>query len=192
MRVSTQDQKTDLQRDELLEFVERRGWTIFKIYEDKATGTNTNRPELQQLLKDARQRKFDVLCCWKLDRLFRSLADLLTNISHWQSLGIELVALRDQIDLTTPSGRLLLQILGSLSEFSASLTRERVVAGLAAAKRRGVRLGRPKEVDEDKIRNLRTQGLSYSVIASSLGISKGSVHNTLKKLASQTPEKVEV
>jgi DNA invertase Pin-like site-specific DNA recombinase len=187
-RVSTQEQKTDLQRDELIEFVEGRGWSIFKIYEDKATGTNSNRVELQQLLKDARQRKFDVVCVWKLDRFFRSLKELLTTIAELQSLRIEFVALKDQIDLTTPAGRLLLQILGSLSEFSASLTKERVLSGLAAARRRGVRLGRPPEIDDVKVHALRAKGMSYSQISSELKISKASVHKSLKKVSLQVPE----
>lgn len=191
LRVSTQDQRTDMQRDELLQFVESRGWNVFQVYSDKATGTNGNRTELKQLMQDARLRKFDVVCVWKLDRFFRSLKDLLVTISEFQALGIEFIALRDQIDLTTPVGRLTLQVLGCLGEFEASLIKSRVVAGLAQAKKRGVKLGRPQVVDLARVTKLKAEGYSLSQIAKMLNVSKTAVHNTLKKSKRQIPEKTE-
>ncbi|NUN04478.1 MAG: recombinase family protein [Bdellovibrio sp.] len=191
LRVSTQDQSTDMQRDELLQFVENRRWTVFQVYCDKATGTNGNRADLKQLMQDARLRRFDVVCVWKLDRFFRSLKDLLVTISEFQALGIEFVALRDQIDLTTPVGRLTLQVLGCLGEFEASLIKARVVAGLAQAKKRGVRLGRPQVVDVSRVQKLKEEGNSLSQIAKILNVSKTAVHNTLKKSKLQIVEKTE-
>lgn len=191
LRVSTQDQSTDMQRDELLQFVENRGWILFQVYADKATGTNGNRADLKQLMQDARLRRFDVVCVWKLDRFFRSLKDLLVTISEFQDLGVEFVALRDQIDLTTPVGRLTLQVLGCLGEFEASLIKARVVAGLAQAKKRGVRLGRPQVVDVSRVQKLKGEGYSLSQIAKILNVSKTAVHNTLKKSKLQIVEKTE-
>lgn len=189
LRVSTQDQRTDLQSDELLEFVRNRGWAIHRVYSDKATGTNGNRAELKELLQDARMRKFDVVCVWKLDRFFRSLKDLLNTIAEFQALGIEFVALRDQVDLTTPVGRLTLQVLGCLGEFEASLIKSRVVAGLEQAKRRGVRLGRPPTVDAQRVLRLKAEGMSLAQIAKVVGVSKTAVHNTLRRRAAQVVER---
>lgn len=80
VRVSTNEQNCDLQRIELLSFLDIKGWELFEIYEDKATGTNANRPMLQKLLSDARDKKFDLIICWKLDRFFRSLKDLIITL----------------------------------------------------------------------------------------------------------------
>ncbi len=123
IRVSTQDQSLDLQRSELIEFIGRRGWRLHRVYEEKATGTNSNRPELKQLLKAAHERQFDCLVIWKLDRLFRSLKGLVTTIQDFQALGISFISLKDQIDLTTPSGRLMVHMLGAFAAFEASLIR---------------------------------------------------------------------
>jgi len=184
LRVSTQEQSCDLQERELMQFIEARGWTAFETYEDKATGTNGNRPELKRLLRDARARKFDVLICWKLDRLFRSLKDLVSTLQELSDLGIEFVSLKDQIDLTTASGRLLTHLLAAFAEFEADLIKSRVKAGLANAKARGRKLGRPTFIDAQEVARLRAEGLSLNQIAKEIGASKAGVHKTLSKLAS--------
>nr|BFD67008.1 hypothetical protein HAGR004_20300 [Bdellovibrio sp. HAGR004] len=115
----------------------------------------------------------------------------MVTISEFQDLGVEFVALRDQIDLTTPVGRLTLQVLGCLGEFEASLIKARVVAGLAQAKKRGVRLGRPQVVDVSRVQKLKGEGYSLSQIAKILNVSKTAVHNTLKKSKLQIVEKTE-
>lgn len=179
LRVSTHEQSTDLQMNDLIQFVEARGWKVFKVYEDSASGTNSNRPALKQLLSDVKHRKVDVVLCWKLDRFFRSLKDLLVTLQELSDLGVEFVALKDAIDQTTSSGRLMTHLLAAFAEFEASLIRTRVKAGLYAAKRKGRRLGRPKQRDDTQIHSLRAQGLSHRAIAQRLGISKGSVQKAL-------------
>ena len=180
IRVSTQDQSLDLQRSELLAFAKARGWHVTKIYDDRATGTNDNRPKLKDLMKAASGREFDVILIWKLDRLFRSIKGLVTSIQDFQALGIAFVSLKDQIDLSTPSGRLMMHILGAFGEFEASLIKERVVAGLREAKRKGIVLGRPVEIDSAKVLDLSGKGLSLSQIAKELGCSKAGAFKALR------------
>lgn len=185
IRVSTQDQSLDLQRTELTRFAKARGWKITRIYDDKATGTNGNRPRLKELMTAASGREFDVLLIWKLDRLFRSIKGLVTTIQDFQALGIAFVSLKDQIDLSTPSGRLMLHILGAFGEFEASLIKERVIAGLAEAKRKGIVLGRPVKIESADVLRLRAMGLSMGRIAADLGCSKAGVFRVLKESRSR-------
>lgn len=180
LRVSTQDQSTELQKREILQYVQSRGWGPPQIYEDKATGTNANRPMLKALLGDCRERKVDVVIAWKLDRFFRSLKDLVTTLQELTELGIDFISLKDHIDLSTSSGRLMMHMLGAFAEFEASLIRERVRAGLRNARAKGKVLGRPKERDDDRIHLLRYQGVSIKQIARELGIAKSTVQDSLR------------
>ncbi len=179
LRVSTLEQSTDLQRTDLMTYVQARDWEVFAVYEDKATGTNSNRAKLKAMLCAARQRKFDVILVWKLDRFARSLKDLVTMLQDLSEIGIEFISLRDNIDLTTSAGRLMMHMIGAFAEFEASLIRERVRAGIAQAKAKGTRLGRPKLRDDKQILSLRDQGQSVRAIANALGISKGQVQRAL-------------
>lgn len=182
IRVSTDQQTTDLQRRELLEFVERRGWQVFRIYEDFGiSGTHGNRPALREMLRDSRSKRFDVVMCWKMDRLFRSLKDLVITLQELSELGIEFVALKEDIDVTTSSGKLLMQIIGAMGEFEASLIRERVLAGLANARAKGKRLGRPRQIDVERVHQLRQQGFSLGQISKEMGCTRSAVSKSLKK-----------
>ena len=128
LRVSTSEQDTTMQRRDLVEYADAREWSVVHIYEDKATGTNLNRKELKELQSAARQRSFDVLLVWKLDRIFRSIKDCLNNLHEFGELGVEFVSLKDSgIDMTTPSGKLLLHILAAFAEFEASIIKMRVM-----------------------------------------------------------------
>ena len=115
LRVSTQDQATELQQRELTAYVQARGWVVFKTYEDKATGTTANRAMLKAMLTDARLRRLDRIIVWKLDRFARSLKDLVTMLQELSELGIEFISLRDNIDLTTSSGRLMMHMIGAFA-----------------------------------------------------------------------------
>jgi DNA invertase Pin-like site-specific DNA recombinase len=192
MRVSSEGQKTDSQSDELHEFVARRGWTLYRAYEDKITGTSSvnARPQLSQLMSDARARQFDILLIHRLDRLFRSLKELVVTIDDFRELGIELVSMKDGIDLSTPSGRLLTQMLGSLAEFEKTLTLARCKSGIEAARRRGVKLGRPRQINPDRVLELRKQGLSLKAIAKLVGGSKTGVHKVLKEIRSESRQEI--
>lgn len=189
LRISTLDQSTDLQRTEIDEYIKTRGWGVPSYYEDLGiSGTTANRPSLKKMIADAQEGKLKVIICWKLDRLFRSLRELVNTIQLFKDYGVQFISLKDHIDLSTSQGRLLMQLLGSFAEFEASLIRERVRAGLQAARKRGKRLGRPLSINPQHALELRRQGLSLSQIAKELGATKSGVSKTLRKLEGQVSE----
>jgi DNA invertase Pin-like site-specific DNA recombinase len=172
-RVSTVNghQDPEMQLRELREYASRRGWKIVGEYVDRLSGSKESRPALNRLMADAKQRKFDVIVVWKLDRFARSLKHLVVALAEFESLGVEFVSLRDNLDLTTPSGRLMFQIIGAMAEFERALIQERVKAGLRNAKAKGRTLGRPRRiVDAHKIAALRAQGASWRTISDDLGV----------------------
>ncbi len=178
-RVSSEQQDTELQIRELTEFAASKGWEVYRVYEEKITGTTANRPQLKQMLVDMQTGKFSLVLVWKLDRFARSLKDLLSLLETLQDCRVDFISMKDHIDLTTPAGRLMAHLIGAFAEFEASLIRERVRAGLANAKKKGRKLGRRKERDDEAIRQLRSVGLSIRQIATKLGIAKGSVQKSL-------------
>lgn len=185
VRCSTVEQSTDLQKRELTEYANARGWAVYEIYEDHGkTGTNTNRPAFQKLLSDSKRRKFDGIVVYKLDRAFRSLKDLVTVLSEWNALGVSFISLRDHVDLSTPSGRLMTQIIGAMSEFEASLIRERVRAGLAHARAKGVVLGRKPSLDREKVFALRSKGMKATDIARELQCTRSAISKILGRPSS--------
>ena len=137
VRVSTQDQATDAQESELREYCERRGWTCVLYRDHGHSGAKQDRPALNELMADLRRRKVDVVVVWALDRLARSLKQLLTISEECRGLGVDLVSLKQSLDTTGPTGRLTFQILGAVAEFEKELLRERVRAGMAQARRAG-------------------------------------------------------
>ena len=181
-RVSTSNghQDPEMQLRELREFVQRRGWQITGEYVDKGiSGSKDSRPALDRLMADASRRKFDAVLVWKLDRFGRSLRHLVNALAELEALGLTFVSLRDNLDLSTPSGRLMFQIIGAMAEFERALIQERVRAGLRNAKSKGVRLGRPRVfVSESRIDALRASGASWRAIAKDLGVSLGTLHRT--------------
>jgi DNA invertase Pin-like site-specific DNA recombinase len=187
LRVSTIDQSTDLQRLEVEQYLKLRGWTAINFFEDKASGTNDNRVQFQEMMKQAKARKFDVLVCWKLDRLFRSMKHLVVTLGELQELNIQFISLKDQIDLTTSSGRLMMHLIAAFAEFEADLIKERVNAGLRNAKAKGKILGRPRVINPNVVVSLRQKGLSLSEIARQIGASKSSVSKTLTALGFANP-----
>jgi DNA invertase Pin-like site-specific DNA recombinase len=185
-RVSTDKQKVDMQITELREFVARSGWTIYEEYIDQSfTGANTNRPAFLSMMEAARKRKFDVLVVWKLDRLSRSLKDLINTLDELGSCGIDFVSYDNNLDTSTPTGKLVFQIVGAVAEFEKDIIRERVVAGLTNARLKGKRLGRPPKAEGiyEQARIMRSEGLSYRKIGKQLGIDEG----TIRKRFSQEP-----
>lgn len=180
-RVSTQDQNLEMQLDELKEFAGYRDWEVVSVYEDKATGTNTKRPEFQAMLEAARQRKFDVLLVWKLDRFARSMKDLVTHLQELDELGVSFVSLKDNgIDMSTATGKLFTHILSAFSEFEASIIRERVRSGVQAKIKKTGQWGRRKVRSDLNIRKLYKEGLSYRKIAKIEKISISSVQRALQ------------
>jgi DNA invertase Pin-like site-specific DNA recombinase len=178
-RVSTSNgqQDPEMQLRELREYAERRDLTISGEYIDRMTGSKDSRPSLNRLMADAGQRKFDAVLVWKLDRFGRSLRHLVNALAELEALGLSFISLRDNLDLSTPSGRLMFQIIGAMAEFERSLIQERVKAGLRNARAKGKRLGRPRaDVDESRIEALRASGASWRAVAEKLGVGVGTVH----------------
>lgn len=181
-RVSTQkrEQKPEVQVGELRRYCKARGFKITHEITDRARGGTDDRPGLKELMRLVRAREVDAVAVVKLDRLFRSLKHLVNTLSEFEALGVKFIATRDQVDMTTPAGRMFVQILGSLGEFERALIRERILLGLDYARRQGKRLGRPKVNDDQAVRKLRLEGLSYQGIQRRLGVSKGAVCRALQ------------
>lgn len=181
-RVSTvAGQHVEMQLVELQEYAARRGWQVFGEYVDHASGAKESRPALNRLVTDARQRKFDVIAVWKLDRFGRSLRHLVNAIAEFEALGVAFISLRDNLDLGTPAGRLMFQIIGAMAEFERSLIQERVKAGLRHAKQKGKRLGRPRViVDAERIGSLRASGASWRTISEKLGVGIGTLYKAVQ------------
>ena len=167
---TTKDQKPEVQMEELKRYCQARGGQVtHEIIDTGFSGTTDKRPGLQQLNKLVRSRQVDVVLVLKLDRLFRSLKHLVTTLQEYSELGIEFISVKDQIDMTTASGRLMVHILAAFAEFEAALIRERTILGLEYARSKGKILGRPQKHDFLAIIKLRQQGLSYRQIEKQLG-----------------------
>jgi DNA invertase Pin-like site-specific DNA recombinase len=177
-----------MQTRELRQFCEARGWQVTVEYVDKGvSGSKDSRPELDRLMADAKRRKFDAVLVWKLDRFGRSLRHLVNALAEFEALGIAFASLTDNLDLSTPSGRLMFQIIGAMSEFERALIQERVKAGLRNAQAKGRKIGRPRaNVDVRQIATLRTQGLSYEAIGERLGVSDATIRRA-SRASDKTP-----
>ena len=182
-RVSTLNgQDPEMQLSELREYAARRGWTVSGEYVDHVSGSKESRPELNRLTVDAHRRAFDAVLVWKIDRYGRSLKHLVNALADLNAYGVAFISFRDNLDLSTPSGRLMFQIIGAMAEFERSLIQERVRAGLRNARAKGKRLGRPSvKVDAAEIARLRSQGIGWRAVASQLGVGLGTVVRAAKK-----------
>jgi DNA invertase Pin-like site-specific DNA recombinase len=196
-RVSTLNgQNPETQLVELREYAARRGWEIVSEYVDAGvSGSKDSRPSLNRMMAHAQQRKFDAICVWKLDRFGRSLKHLVTTIAELEALGVTFVSLKDNWDLSTPSGRLMFQIVGAMAEFERELIRERIRAGMRRRKLEGYALGRaPLSVDHEALVADRLAGMSLTKVAKKYGVSRSSVvrytKEALKREAAMTTEEV--
>ena len=175
LRVSTDKQSTENQRRELKAVAKRSGWRVVKLYEDTgisgAKGRD-QRPGFDQLLKDATARKVDMIAAWSVDRLGRSLQDLVGFLGELRSLGCDLYLHKQALDTSTPSGRAMFQMLGVFAEFERAIIRERVNAGLARARAKGTQLGRRpvRPSVEARTRELRSQGMGILKIGRTVGV----------------------
>jgi DNA invertase Pin-like site-specific DNA recombinase len=176
-RVSTTAQDTNLQLREVRQFVQRRGWQIAEEYIDKGiSGSREKRPALDKLMSEAKRRRFDAVVVYRYDRFARSLRHLVNALEEFRALGIEFVSIHEGVDTSTPNGRLVFGIFASIAEFERELIRARVRSGLAAAKARGIQLGRPalrkftaKEIKE--LRRDRRNGMPFQKLAQLHGTS---------------------
>jgi len=181
-RVSTNNgqQDPEVQLRELREYCVRRGWQISSEYVDHISGARDKRPALDRLMADAHQRRFDAIVVWRFDRFARSVSHLLRALETFRALGVEFVSLSEQVDTSTPMGKMVFTVLGAVAELERSLIVERVKAGLRNARAKGKRLGRPRvSVSAAKIRELRETGLTLRDIAIRCHVSKTTVIRAL-------------
>lgn len=182
-RVSTSNgqQDPEMQLAEMREYAGRRCWEIVGEYTDQGvSGSKESRPQLSRLMTDAHRRRFDSVLVWKIDRFGRSLKHLVNALADLGAYGVAFISLRDNLDLSTPSGRLMFQIIGAMAEFERALIQERVKAGLRNARAKGKRLGRPRRVvDSSRVSSLRAAGASWRAIAKELGVGLATIHRTV-------------
>jgi DNA invertase Pin-like site-specific DNA recombinase len=178
-RVSTSDQSPDAQIRELRTYAERRGFKHIVEYVETASGASRSRPELDRLMTEVRRRRTDLVLVWAFDRFARSTRQLVEALEEFGELGVDFVSYTQQIDTTTPAGKLTFSVLAAIAEFERELIRERVKAGMAAAKARGKHVGRRRipMAKQNQARHLREQGLSFRKIAQELEVSPGTVAN---------------
>jgi DNA invertase Pin-like site-specific DNA recombinase len=193
LRTSTTAQHTDNQRLELERIAERRGWKVAEVYEDfgiSGVKSRDKRPALDRMLKDASRRRFDVAMAWSIDRVGRSLTDLLATIQHLEAVGVDLYLDQQNIDTTTPTGRLLFQVTGAFAEFERSMIRSRVNLGLARARAQGKRLGR-RPVNDTVVERIRTElatGAGILKTAKALRVGTGTVHRIKREMVIVAPD----
>ena len=190
-RVSTSDQSCEMQLHELRQYVAKRGWEVFAEYVDTGfSGAAASRPRLDQLLRDARLRKFEAVLVWKLDRWGRSVAHCVRSIQELVSLGIRFLSPTESIDTgaDSPMSKFLLHLFAAFAEMERGIIRERVQAGVRAAKARGTRLGRPQRVfrRDDAIR-LRGEGKSWRAIARALDLPMSTVIDACRDRSENPP-----
>jgi DNA invertase Pin-like site-specific DNA recombinase len=183
LRVSTGEQTTATQRRELEAAAERHGWMVAAVFEDAGISGakgRKDRPGLDSMLKAVARREIDMVMAWSVDRLGRSLMDLLGTLQDLRAKDVDLYLHQQGLDTSTPSGRALFQMLGVFSEFEREMIRERVKAGLARAKDDGITLGRRKLEDTDperaaQVKAMRANGMGVRKIARQLGVGVGTV-----------------
>ena len=179
VRTSTADkQNPDGQESELRALVEKRGWRVFKVYRDHGfSGAKATRPAFDEMWTDCRAGRISVVCVWALDRFSRSLRNLIDGLEELQRLGIDFVCLKQDLDSTSPAGRLLFHIVGAVAEFEHHLIRGRIAMGMAEARRKGKHIGRPplrtfSDADLQEIRARRRKKASIRQLAIQFGTSQ--------------------
>jgi DNA invertase Pin-like site-specific DNA recombinase len=185
-RVSTNNgQDPSVQTRELREYCQRRAWEIEGEYVDAGvSGAKERRPRLDALLIACRKRRVDAVVVYRYDRFARSLRQLVNALEEFRSLGIEFISLHEGVDTSTPNGRLIFGIFAGIAEFERELIRDRVKSGIAAARSKGKRLGRPRvSLDLARIAALRASGRSWPQIAKAMGLSVGTVYQAAARLS---------
>jgi DNA invertase Pin-like site-specific DNA recombinase len=190
VRVSTDGQTVENQTRELCQIAERRGWQVVETYSDVGISGGKGRdkrPGLDRMLNDASRRKFDVVMAWSIDRLGRSLIDLLATVQNLEACGVDLYLDQQSIDTTTPTGKLMFQVTGAFAEFERSMIRQRVKLGLKRAVAQGKHLGRPPitvELERKAQRALR-KGTGILKVAKLVGLGTGTVHRIKREMTAE-------
>jgi DNA invertase Pin-like site-specific DNA recombinase len=181
-RVSTSEQTPDAQIYELRDYISSREWVVVGEFVDVASGAVRSRPELDRLMAEMKRGRIDIVVCWAFDRLARSVRHLCEIAEELEARNVDLVSFQQALDTSTPSGRFTFHILAAVAEFERDMIRERVRAGMAAAKAKGRRLGRRKSPmkQQNQIRRLRVEGKSFREIAAEVGVSVGTAVSYVK------------
>ncbi len=183
LRVSTDHQTNENQRIRIKEFSERRGWNLIKIYEDIESGKKRKRPGLNELLKDARQDKFDKVLSVRVDRISRNMKDLIEIAGRLSDNAVSMTFTEQDLDITSSMGRAMFLIMGVFAELERSVMVERTIAGQNRARRQGKKIGRPKinGMTIDKIKRLSEGGLSIRKISNECKVSIGTVQKVVSE-----------
>jgi len=191
LRVSTDKQTVKNQEIQLRQVAERRGWEVVEVYDDAGISGakgRKDRPGLDRMLNDASRGKFDVVMAWAIDRLGRSLSDLLGTIEQLEACGVDLYLDQQSIDTTTPMGKLIFHVTGAFAQFERSMIQQRIHAGLARARKHGTKSGAPigrapiDAAKETRAREELSKGASYRAAAEAAGVSLG----TVQRIAAST------
>ena len=188
LRVSTDDQTTENQRQALVEVASRRSWTVVEVYEDQGVSGakgRDQRPGFDRMLRDASRRRFDVLAVWSIDRLGRSTAAVATALDDLEAAGVAIYADKEGVDASTAHGRAMLEMASVFARLERSMIVERVKAGMARAKAEGKHVGRPR-TNEDTVAAIRAMlagGRGMISTAKALGVGVGTVHRISKAMA---------
>ena len=192
VRVSTDKQTIENQLRELHQIAKRRGWEVVKEYRDTGISGSKGRearPGLDEMLNDAQRRRFDIVMAWAIDRLGRSLLDLLGTIQTLEHCGVDLYLDQQAIDTTTPAGRLMFQVTGAFAEFERSMIKQRINAGLKRAVDAGKQLGRPRidPVLEKRIQSQLRAGKGMLKVAAECGVGSGTVQRIKREMKEAGP-----
>lgn len=183
-RVSTTDQSTESQLLDLRRYAADRDWKIFKEYVDEGiSGTKDSRPALNELMDDAKKRRFDVVLVWRFDRFARSTKHLILALEEFKNLGIDFVSYQENIDTSSPLGAAIFTIISAVAQLERDIISERVKSGLRKAKQNGKTLGRPRgtSVDVGLAQKLRREGLSMERIATQMNTSPASIWRAVSR-----------
>jgi DNA invertase Pin-like site-specific DNA recombinase len=182
-RVSTQDQNIDMQLSDLRRYCTSRGWNVFKEYLDEGvSGSKAHRGNLDALMADARNRRIDIVLVWRFDRFARSSKQLALALDEFQHLGVDFVSFQEQIDTSTPMGKMVFTVMGAVAELERNIIIERINGGLRRAKEKGKTFGRPRvEISPASLKDMQTRGYSIRKMAMALGVPRSTVHLKLSK-----------
>lgn len=180
-RVSTLDQSTESQLLDLRRYVSDRDWELYKEYTDAGiSGTKDSRPALNELMDDAKKRRFDAVLVWRFDRFARSTRHLILALEEFKNLGIDFVSYQENIDTSSPLGAAIFTIISAVAQLERDIISARVRAGLRRARENGKRIGRPRcDLDLETIKELRRQGLTLAAIAQRFNSSAPTVYRAL-------------
>ena len=187
-RVSTKEQNVDMQLIDLRQYAKARKLNVVREYIDYASGAKSDRENYKKLFNDVRKRKTDIVLVWRFDRFARSTKELINALEEFSNLGVDFISYKENIDTSTPAGKILFTMISAFAEFERAIIRERVIAGMEKAKARGVKIGRPKipPFTIQKVLEMRGNEVNYKDIIKKLKISKSTYYHILKKYSSDT------